>query len=105
MSPMPGRSTLMTSAPNQARSCVQVGPAWTWLMSRMRTPSSALPAAPHGLVVGFGRPVVAATLGFLALSLTTFLAGFFAAILVLAFVALLRIGISYLLELSSRPRR
>src|ERR1700692_1984674 len=41
MSPMPGRSTLMTSAPNQARSWVQVGPDWTWVKSRMRTPSSA----------------------------------------------------------------
>src|SRR5712692_8421032 len=55
MSPMPGRSTLITSAPNQASICVQVGPAWTWLRSRMRTPSSALPAAPHGLVEGFGK--------------------------------------------------
>ena len=26
MSPTPGRSTLITSAPNQASSCVQVGP-------------------------------------------------------------------------------
>src|SRR5260221_14269089 len=42
MSPMSGRSTLMTSAPNQARSWVQVGPDWTWVKSRMRTPSSAL---------------------------------------------------------------
>src|SRR5262245_43037213 len=41
MSPAPGRSTLMTSAPNQARSCVQVGPDWTWVKSRTRTPSSA----------------------------------------------------------------
>src|SRR5271167_2608342 len=42
MSPTPGRSTLITSAPNQARSWVQVGPDWTWVKSRMRTPSSAL---------------------------------------------------------------
>src|SRR5215211_6970498 len=42
MSPVPGRSTLITSAPNQARSCVQVGPDCTWVKSRMRTPSSAL---------------------------------------------------------------
>src|SRR5690242_8993878 len=42
MSPTPGRSTLITSAPNQASSCVQVGPDWTWVKSRMRTPSSAL---------------------------------------------------------------
>ena len=42
-SPSPGRSTLMTSAPSQASSCVQVGPDCTWVKSRMRTPSSALP--------------------------------------------------------------
>src|SRR5271170_64763 len=41
MSPTPGRSTLMQSAPNQARSWVQVGPDCTWVKSRMRTPSSA----------------------------------------------------------------
>src|SRR5260370_25470832 len=41
MSPTPGRSTLITSAPNQASNCVQVGPDWTWVKSRMRTPSSA----------------------------------------------------------------
>src|SRR5262249_20147394 len=42
MSPTPGRSTLITSAPNHARSCVHVGPDWTCVKSRMRTPSSAL---------------------------------------------------------------
>src|ERR1700677_3280488 len=42
MSPTPGRSTLITSAPNQARSWVQGGPDWTWVKSRIRTPSSAL---------------------------------------------------------------
>src|ERR1035438_8259087 len=42
MSPTPGRSTLITSAPNQASNWVQVGPDWTWLKSRMRTPVSAL---------------------------------------------------------------
>src|SRR3984893_15433569 len=41
MSPTPGRSTLITSAPNQASNCVQVGPDWTWVKSRMRTPFSA----------------------------------------------------------------
>src|SRR5690349_11223189 len=41
MSPVPGRSTLITSAPNQASSCVQVGPDCTCVKSRMRTPSSA----------------------------------------------------------------
>ena len=45
MSPSPARSTLITSAPNQARSCVQVGPDCTCVKSRMRTPSSALPIA------------------------------------------------------------
>src|SRR3954451_15799139 len=42
MSPTPGRSTLITSAPNQASNCVQVGPDWTWVKSRIRTPLSAL---------------------------------------------------------------
>src|SRR5271167_1110128 len=42
MSPRPGISTLITSAPIHANSCVPVGPAWTWLRSRIRTPSSAL---------------------------------------------------------------
>src|SRR5438876_1909927 len=32
-----GFSNLMTSAPIQARSCEHVGPAWTCVMSRMRT--------------------------------------------------------------------
>ena len=38
MSPAPGRSTLMTSAPNHASNWVQVGPDCTWVKSRMRTP-------------------------------------------------------------------
>src|SRR5665213_1602535 len=41
MSPTPGRSTLITSAPNHASNCVQVGPDWTWVKSRIRTPFSA----------------------------------------------------------------
>src|SRR6267142_5683348 len=41
ISPTPGRSTLITSAPNHASNCVQVGPDWTWVKSRMRTPFSA----------------------------------------------------------------
>src|SRR5690349_2650989 len=41
-SPSPARSTLITSAPNQASNCVQVGPDWTCVKSRMRTPSKAL---------------------------------------------------------------
>src|SRR3954469_17057533 len=36
-----GFSNLITSAPSQARSCEQVGPACTCVMSRMRTPFSA----------------------------------------------------------------
>src|SRR5262245_15501705 len=42
MSPRPGISTLITSAPIHANNCVPVGPAWTWLRSRTRTPSRAL---------------------------------------------------------------
>src|ERR1700733_13576655 len=42
-SPLPAFSTLITSAPNQAKSCVQVGPDCTCVKSRMRTPSNALP--------------------------------------------------------------
>src|SRR5947199_2827822 len=41
-SPSPAFSTLITSAPNHASSCVQVGPDWTCVKSRIRTPSSAL---------------------------------------------------------------
>src|ERR1700674_1294539 len=82
VSRVPGRSTLITSAPNQASSWVQVGPACTWLMSRMRTPSSALPAAPHGFVEGRGKPLAGAVV-FLGASFTTFLVHFFPAVLVL----------------------
>src|SRR5579862_2409166 len=60
-SPAPARSTLITSAPNQASSCVHVGPDCTWVKSRMRTPSSALAIAVsgsflfvHGLIFGPG---------------------------------------------------
>src|SRR5438477_3634306 len=42
MSPRPGISTLITSAPIQAKSCVAVGAAWTCPRSTMRTPSRAL---------------------------------------------------------------
>src|SRR3954447_1542008 len=38
-----GASSFTTSAPSQARICVQEGPDWTCVMSRTRTPSSALP--------------------------------------------------------------
>src|SRR4029077_10860523 len=57
MSPTPGRSPLMTSAPRHASSCVQVGPDWTWVKSRIFTPSSALPSLPKGLLDGLGRPL------------------------------------------------
>src|SRR5919106_2308072 len=70
MSPL-GRSTLITSAPNQASSWVQVGPDCTWVMSRIRMPSSAFmtpsrrkrgpPAGAlfvHGLRLGAGRVLV-----------------------------------------------
>src|SRR5437773_4569139 len=43
ISPEPTRSTLTTSAPIHARSCVHVGPDCTCVKSRMRTPSNALP--------------------------------------------------------------
>src|ERR1044071_6998650 len=88
MSPTPGRSILITSAPIQARSWVQVGPDCTWVKSRMRTPSSALPASPNGFVEGLGMPLpftCAAffTGGFFGASLTTlrFAAGFFETLL------------------------
>src|SRR5689334_8208067 len=97
MSPTPGRSTLITSAPNQARSWVQVGPDCTCVKSRMRTPSSALPAWPKGLVEGRGNPfalplalpfaLLAA--GFFALSFTTFLAALLDLAFVFAFLAFL----------------
>src|SRR5262245_60576840 len=87
MSPVPGRSILITSAPNQARSCVQVGPDWTCVKSRMRTPSSALPSLPHGLDETFGRPLPFA---FLA---TTLSAGFLDA---LAFLEALSLAFAFL---------
>src|SRR5262245_57506869 len=76
MSPVPGRSTLITSAPNHASSCVQVGPDWTWVKSRIFTPSSALPSLPQGLDETLGRPLPL-PFAFLA---TTFSTGFFAAL-------------------------
>src|SRR3984893_5050907 len=61
-SPAPARSTLITSAPNHASNCVHVGPDCTWVKSRMRTPSSALPmrcsryrSLVHGLILGARR--------------------------------------------------
>src|ERR1700738_4922810 len=72
MSPTSGRSTLITSAPIKASSWVQVGPDCTCVKSRMRTPSSALPASPHGLVEGFGRRAAGRRAGCFDLSFTTF---------------------------------
>src|SRR3954463_16386293 len=89
MSPTPGRSILITSAPNQARSCVQVGPDCTCVKSRMRTPSSALPAPPHGALDGAGKAwpfpfaFFAADFlgaGFFAAAFTTFFVVFLAAL-------------------------
>src|SRR6516225_6117998 len=62
----------MTSAPSHASSCVQVGPDCTWVKSRMRMPSSALPAWPQGLALGRGKPLAAPafTAAFLAFSFT-----------------------------------
>src|SRR3954465_371116 len=58
-SPRSGGSTLMTSAPIHASSCVHAGPAWTWVMSTTRMPSRALLMTPgllvHRLVHGPGR--------------------------------------------------
>src|SRR5580698_2183540 len=76
MSPWPGRSTLITSAPNQARSCVQVGPDWTCVKSRILTPSSALPSWPHAFFDIFGAEALAAFFG--ATSFTTFFEAAFA---------------------------
>src|SRR5215467_4423171 len=65
MSPVPGRSTLITSAPNHARSCVQVGPDWTCVKSRIRTPSRALPSWPQGWVEGLDAADLAVALALL----------------------------------------
>src|SRR5215216_1772090 len=89
MSPVPGRSTLITSAPNQARSCVQVGPDWTCVKSRIFTPSSALPSWPQGLLDTLGRPL---PLAFLATSLRT---DFFAALAFLEALSLLFAFLSF----------
>src|SRR5215467_2520497 len=43
MSPRPGGSSLMTSAPRKPSICVQDGPDCTCVMSRIRTPSRAFP--------------------------------------------------------------
>src|SRR6266481_4302167 len=87
MSPTPARSTLITSAPNQASSCVQVGPDCTWVKSRILMPSSALPSLPHGFLEGGFEE----TLGVLA---TSFRAGRFAALA----LALPLVGLAFALS-------
>src|ERR1051326_2265305 len=62
----------------------------------MRTPSSALPAWPHGLLDGRGMPLADAAAFFLGASFTTFLADFFAA--ALADLRFLRVAILVPLE-------
>src|SRR4030088_1466156 len=59
MSPRPGGSILVTSAPSHASSCVHDGPDWTRVMSTTRTPDRAFesmcfgpPLLVHGLVHG-----------------------------------------------------
>src|SRR5580704_16256346 len=114
ISPAPARSTLITSAPNHASSCVQVGPDCTWVKSRMRTPSRALPSWPKGFVDGIGdrfpfaRAARRFAAGLLAASLTTlrFAAGFFATFLAaLAAFCFFRFAIDDLLDLSAGSRR
>ena len=56
-SPEPGRSTLMTSAPNQASSAPQNGPARTWPSSRTRKPWSGR----GGTAVGTASEVTTTT--------------------------------------------
>src|SRR6266536_2990174 len=46
-SPLPGSSTLTTSAPSQARICPHEGPAWLLVTSTTRIPASAPGMAPH----------------------------------------------------------
>src|SRR5580658_3114449 len=50
-SPVPGRSTFSTSAPNQASNCVQAGPAWTPVKSMILIPlrGRLMAVAPDGI--------------------------------------------------------
>src|SRR5215475_9905948 len=69
----------------------------------MRTPSSALPAAPQDLVLGRGRPFDAAALpGFFDFNFTTFLAAVFDLALVLALLRFLVIARSPLISVDAR---
>src|SRR5262249_24375956 len=65
----------------------------------MRTPSSALPACPHGLVLGRGKPFAAAALaGLFDFNFTSFLAAGFDLALPLAFAVL-----GFLVAISPSP--
>src|SRR5581483_8787973 len=73
------------------RSCVQVGPDCTCVKSRTRTPSSALPAWPQGLVDGRGRPFGARVFfaaAFLAFGFAIFAGAFAGAFVLLAILPL-----------------
>src|SRR5215471_19921878 len=72
----------------------------------MRTPSSALPAAPQDLVLGRGRPFDAAALpGFFDFNFTTFLAAVFDLALALALLRFLVIARSPLIPVDARTNR
>ena len=81
------------------------------MKSRILTPSSALPARPHGFALGRGRPLLEDFAPpFLAFSFTTFFDDFFAetlafAALDFAFATLLRVAIVCFLSLMSALRR
>ena len=81
------------------------------MKSRILTPSSALPARPHGFALGRGRPLLEDFAPpFLAFSFTTFFDDFFAetlafAALDFAFATLLRVAIVSFLSLKSVLRR
>ncbi len=85
---------------------MQVGPDCTWVKSRMRTPSSALPASPHGFGWDAEVPlrVTVFAAGRFGLSFTTFLADFFAAGLAFAFAAFLRVAMVDYSVISCGPR-
>jgi hypothetical protein len=80
---------------------VQVGPDCTWVKSRILTPSSALPASPHGLLLGRAS----AAFGFLALSFTTFLADLLPAALAFARFVFFRIGMLHSQSVHARKSR
>src|SRR5206468_12820648 len=112
MSPWPGRSTLITSAPNQASSCVQVGPDCTCVKSRIFMPSSALPSWPQGFFEIFGALATSFSAGFLAalalslrLAFFSFLSFFFAIVVPLFLLDLaLRIEIADAAAFAARSR-